>query len=188
MQKINAFLNDGKSRRWKTIDGYDDQYLISDIGEVASFKQGKIKLLVPADDFGYLRVVLSKKNKRKNLKIHRLVAQYFVQNKRNVNAVNHIDGNTKNNRYDNLEWCTTKENCLHAWKIGLCETVRKRAKENKGEKHQAAKLTEKNILYIRKNYKRNSYHVSNAKDLAKMFNVTKAAIIQIISKVTWNHV
>lgn len=47
---------------------------------------------------------------------HRLVAKYFVinNNPEKYNIVNHIDENTYNNAYWNLEWCTNKENLLHS--------------------------------------------------------------------------
>lgn len=52
---------------------------------------------------------------------HRLVAQYFILNKRDdQNDVNHIDGNKQNNHYINLEWCTKSENMRHAIDNDLC--------------------------------------------------------------------
>ena len=49
-------------------------------------------------------------NKRKDLYIHRLVAQYFIPNPLNKKYVNHKDCNRTNNHINNLEWCTAKEN------------------------------------------------------------------------------
>lgn len=51
--------------------------------------------------------------------IHRLVAQMFIPNLFNKKCVNHINGIKTDNRIDNLEWCTYKENSVHSWKNGL---------------------------------------------------------------------
>lgn len=65
----------------------------------------------------YYAVKLSKDGKTKHFKVHRLVAEAFI--KKPELQVNHIDGNKQNNRVDNLEWVTQKENIEHAIKIGL---------------------------------------------------------------------
>lgn len=58
--------------------------------------------------------------KKKTYRAHRLVLMAFkpVDNMENL-EVNHIDGNKKNNKLENLEWCTSSENQIHAFKTGL---------------------------------------------------------------------
>ena len=100
---------------WKSIE-YFPNYQISNYGNV----KNKEKILKPLlCSSGYLFVRLYNKTEVKNLKIHRLVATAFIKNPQNKSCVNHIDGNKKNNNVKNLEWCTYKENSLHAYKIGL---------------------------------------------------------------------
>lgn len=68
---------------------------------------------------GYLFVSAHENGRRKNLLIHRLVAQAFIPNPENKPEINHIDGNPHNNRVDNLEWVTSSENRKHAyWSLG----------------------------------------------------------------------
>ncbi len=61
---------------------------------------------------GYARVYLRQTStgKRKDLYIHRLVAEYFIPNPAGKKYVNHINCNRSDNRSENLEWCTAKEN------------------------------------------------------------------------------
>lgn len=68
---------------------------------------------------GYMYVYLNKNAKGKYCRVHRLIAEAFIDNPNNLPQVNHIDGNKQNNRVDNLEWCTSKENIKHSYKLGL---------------------------------------------------------------------
>lgn len=72
---------------------------------------------------GYLRVYLrhNESNKRIDKYIHRLVAEYFVENRDNKRIVNHKDSNRQNNHYTNLEWCTQKENLQHGMEQGFLD-------------------------------------------------------------------
>lgn len=68
---------------------------------------------------GYLTLKMHIGGVRKNIKLHRLVAQTFIPNPHNLPCVNHIDGNKLNNEVGNLEWCTHESNMRHASKTGL---------------------------------------------------------------------
>ena len=69
---------------------------------------------------GYLRVCArsTKTNKRMDLYIHRLVAEYFIPNPENKKYVNHLNCNRADNRVENLEWCTAKENTDYTMQVG----------------------------------------------------------------------
>lgn len=104
---------------WKTIEGYEGKYLISNYGNVKSLidnnKKAREKILKPRiGNTGYLYINLWKKSKSKSKKIHRLVAEAFISNPNNLPQVNHIDGNKINNNVKNLEWCDASYNIKHA--------------------------------------------------------------------------
>lgn len=102
-------------KTWKDIPGYEGLYRISTSGEIYSYpRKGNFGrnhfLKFRVDKGGYLRVLLSKNSKSKEMLVHRLVAKAFLPNPHNLPEVNHKDENTKNNNVSNLEWCTSKYN------------------------------------------------------------------------------
>nr|DAQ69232.1 MAG TPA: homing endonuclease [Caudoviricetes sp.] len=67
------------------------------------------------DNVGYYQVMFRVDGKKKYVRIHRLVAEMFIDNPNNLPQVNHIDGNKLNNRVENLEWVTNKYNTQHGY-------------------------------------------------------------------------
>lgn len=95
-------------------------YDVSEYGDVYSWKSGERILLQQRTDIdGYKTVGLYKNGVCKRIKVHRLVANAFVDKVEGKTCVNHIDGNKWNNSKNNLEWCTRSENSKHASENGL---------------------------------------------------------------------
>ena len=108
---------------------YEGLYKVSNLGRILSLnyrRTGRAELLNPTDDTdGYLQVGLSKNKKEKTCKVHRLVAETFLENPENLPEVNHKDENKKNNfvflnedcsvdkEKSNLEWKTHRDNINH---------------------------------------------------------------------------
>lgn len=101
--------------RWKDIEGYEGKYKISSLGRVKSLNYNHTKseriLKQDKDRYGYLYVVLCTDGKRITKKVHRLVAQAFIDNPDNLPQVNHKNEDKTMNYVENLEWCTNKYNC-----------------------------------------------------------------------------
>ena len=70
---------------------------------------------------GYYIATLCVNGKPRAFSLHKLIALQFVSNDdpRNKTQVNHIDGNKLNNKVENLEWVTPKENMRRATKLGI---------------------------------------------------------------------
>lgn len=103
---------------WKDIKGYEGYYQVSNLGRVQSIKKRKI-FRNNKNSRGYIVVTLTKNNIERSFAVHRLVAQTFINNPDNLPQVNHIDGNKQNNKVENLEWCTQKENQIHCYRNNL---------------------------------------------------------------------
>lgn len=98
---------------WKKIKNYD--YYVSSEGRI---KKNEVIIKVPINR-GYPRVGLWDKGKCKCVLVHRLVAEYFIDNPLNKTQVNHINGIKTDNRIKNLEWVTASENIQHAYDNNL---------------------------------------------------------------------
>lgn len=101
---------------YKILEGFDCKYFITKDGRVwtNSRKNGIERFMKQYEMDGYLTVGLLIGGKQKIFRVHRLVAMAFIPNPENKPYINHIDGNRKNNCVGNLEWCTQKENVIHA--------------------------------------------------------------------------
>jgi hypothetical protein len=75
---------------------------------------------------GYLEIDLCIDNKHKYVMVHRLVAIAFIDNIDNKPCINHKNGIKIDNRVYNLEWCTYRENTIHAYETGLIITKSKK--------------------------------------------------------------
>lgn len=108
---------------WKQY--FNTNYSISDMGEVRNDKTNK--LLSQSIQQGYHHVTLNINGQQKRKRVHRLVAETFLDNPDNKPYVNHIDGNRENNCVNNLEWVTPTENTQHAVMAGLFKNTNKKA-------------------------------------------------------------
>lgn len=96
---------------WKDVVGYEGIYQVSNLGNV----KRKYILKPHKDRRGYLFVNLSHNSKVLCSRVHRLVALAFIPNPLNKKEINHKNGNKLDNRVENLEWATHKENMKHAF-------------------------------------------------------------------------
>jgi len=101
--------NNMENEIWKPIVGYEELYEVSNLGRVKNCRFNKIKK--PRIRAKYYSVTLFKDGKLKDFTVHRMMAEAFLENKKE--CVNHIDGNRLNNNLNNLEWVSHRENSVH---------------------------------------------------------------------------
>lgn len=115
---------------WKDIKGYEGLYQISNLGRVKSLKKkGNYKeriLKYHIINKGYCRLHLFKQNKSKGFLVHSLVLNTFKPNlDKNKTQIDHINGIKTDNRVENLEWVTPKENVKRAYEKLLRKDCKK---------------------------------------------------------------
>ena len=168
----------------KDIPGWEGLYAITRDGRMWSYgnrwgasKKGRWAKEYPQYK-GYTCFVLCRDGCKLTVLTHKLVAITYIPNLLNRREINHKNGIKTDNRVENLEWCTHKENMRHAYATGLVV--------NKiGQDHNNAKLTNLEVLEIREIYKNRS---PKQRDVAKIYGVDPALIWRIIRRKCWKHI
>ena len=145
-----------------------NDYEITKDGEVFN-KTYNRKIKYELNDKGYYRVIIG----GERYFIHKLVAQKYVPNPLNKPHINHKNGIKTDNRAENLEWVTHKENIHHALNSGLIPI---------GEQCSWTKLKRDDVIFIRKNKE------ISQKELSKKFNVSPSTISDIRNYKSWKKV
>lgn len=172
-------------RGWAIIDGFPFHRVTIDGRVQTMFRGGK-----PGPDWldmrpdtdrrknkGYKRVCVIHNKQQKRTSVHRLVASYFILNAFNKPQVNHVNGIKHDNRAENLEWVSARENIVHAVKTGLNRGVR-------GEQQGQSKLTEDSIIKIKEMLSDGITQI----EIAKKFGVHQMTISKINTGRLWRHV
>ncbi len=114
---------------WKDIEGYEGLYQVSNLGRFKALprkrktKNGSYNCLLPEQILNptfktrYYQISLTKSERKTQHLCHRLVAKAFNANPYNKPHINHKNGDTKDNRSINLEWCTPSENQIHRLEV-----------------------------------------------------------------------
>jgi hypothetical protein len=183
------------TEEWKPCPEFEDHYEVSNLGNVRSKAVfiphdgnwnkdagGYIKKFKKHNQqmnrYGYMHVKLCKYGTCNHRTVHRLVANAFIPNPDKLKQVNHIDGVKTNNTVSNLEWVSAGQNIKHAWETGLMN-----AEHLTGSKHFNTKLSEKQVLSIRKESGN-----TTIKDIANKYGIGITTTRDIITRRTWKHI
>lgn len=153
----------------KDIVGYEGLYSIDENGNIyskRSWRGVKNRTLKPSkNEYGYLRVFLTKSGKTSGITIHKLMAIAFLGKREDGFQVRHLDGNKENNTLSNLKYGTALENA---------QDRKAHSRTAFGEKIGSSKLTKEEVFDIRN---------SNLKQkvLSKIYNVSIANISMILN-------
>lgn len=174
-----------KENEFYPMKNFEEYYEINTNGDIRSFDRrvkmfggftrvmkGRIRRTYISN--GYVKIDLTVEGKVYRTSLHRLVALQFIPNPENKSEVNHKDGNKLNNHVSNLEWVTTRENELHAYKTGLKGT---------GEKHPNTFFKDEDIIAIRQLA---SQGISK-KVIARLYNTRIDNIYRYVNKTRWTH-
>lgn len=149
------------------------KYQVTRDGDVLGPKGNKLKFKLTKT--GYYEVSIRIAGEKRSFRVNRLVAKAFIENPENKPFVNHMNGNKLDNRVENLEWVTHKENMSHAKIHGLIL---------RGDRNPRASLKEAQVEEICKliemGYRNN--------DIAKSVSTTPANVAAIRAGSCWEHI
>lgn len=126
---------------------------------------------------GYPSVNLTDSGRRKSVRVHRLVAEAFIERPDGTTEVNHIDASRSKNDVSNLEWVSASGNRKHGYDHG--------ANNAEGERNGHSKLTEAGVHAIRSTHPLTR---GDQAELAAKLGVSMATIRDVAARRTWAHI
>jgi hypothetical protein len=188
-----CFVEDLPGEEWVDIPDFDGFYKVSNKlrikslvreinmanGATGIFYERVMKFSIKNDN-DYHRIDLCKNGVRKQYLVHRIFAIVFIPNPHNYDYVNHIDGDKTNFSLSNLEWCTARQNQMHAYRTGL----KKPGAHKKGENAHRAILNNEAVSDIKERLRRGEL----ASNLSKEYSVSDACLAHIKSGKRWSHI
>lgn len=166
---------------WRSVIGYEHDYLVSNLGRVQTNKKhyaggtqnGRL-LSSSLNNQGYPRVSLTQRGKTKQVFVHRLVAEAFLGVCPNGYQVHHADADRANPRLDNLEYVTAAQNIKYVHSMGNAVVKR-------GIEKATSKLNDESVREIRSSLLTN-------RELAKKYGVNDSTISAVRLRKKWRHV
>lgn len=175
---------------WRPVVGYERFYSVSSLGRVrtetkrAWVPKGHILAPNPRRR-NYLSVGLQDERERKRHSLHAVVAAAFIGPRPEGMQINHKDGDPRNNRPENLEYCTCLQNIRHSIETGLKPPgPYVRIHQACGERIPWSRLTEREVRQIRGLARAGR----GQSEIAREFSVSPSAIRKIIFRRSWKHV
>lgn len=175
----------------KKIEGFE-KYLVDEKGNVYSSDynhSSKIKMLKTYfDKDGYKYVIFVINNQRIKKQVHRLIALTFIPNPLNKPQVNHKNGVKDDNKIDNLEWVTSRENIIHNYRVlgrKASKLSREKASQRlSGERNMKAKTNCREVENIRQMREKGMMY----KDIKNHVNISISQICSICNGKSWNSI
>lgn len=131
-----------QTEEWRDVPGFEGHYRVSNLGRVQSIKPNRKHVmlkLIPSNNATRWRCIMTRPKHRARSLVHKVVLAAFVGPPPRSTEVNHIDGNSRNNRLANLEYVSHSENIAHSVALGIHAS---------GERVNTAKLTAQQALAI----------------------------------------
>lgn len=178
---------------WKPIPEFEGLYEASSLGRIRTVRV----LSLSIDSHGYPVVVLCKGNKSIRTLVHRLVAKaFFGIPVNNTQQVNHKNFIKSDNRRDNLEWVTPRENIKHARDAGRFKINVRKSKippkpkcltnnPYRGDRSKFAKITEQDVKEIRRLLGEDKLL---PREIGALFGIARSQVVRIGNRTRWAHV
>lgn len=160
---------------WVKIDHYDKDIYVSNKQRL-KYPTGRITKGTICRCKGYVMVTILKNGVYRSRRLHRLLAEAFIPNPDKKSFVNHKNGVKSDNRLENLEWVTHRENCIHAYQV-----LGRSTESINGEKNISSKLTKAQVIEIRASK-------LSLSQMAKKYGVSVACVGQVRARGSWKHI